>query len=89
MLAPIKIYLFGSFAEGKNTSDSDFDFYIVVKDDVVDLASMATLAYKSIRNIKQRPVDILVGTETRFEQRKQFLSVEKKVFEKGILLYGQ
>lgn len=28
-LTPIKIYLFGSFANGGETSDSDFDFYIV------------------------------------------------------------
>ena len=29
-LSPIKIYLFGSFAEGKQNENSDFDFYIVL-----------------------------------------------------------
>ena len=32
-LSPVKIYLFGSFAYGVAREDSDFDFYIVVKDD--------------------------------------------------------
>lgn len=27
-LLPVKIYLFGSIAEGKDNEDSDFDFYI-------------------------------------------------------------
>ena len=31
-LMPIRIYLFGSFAEGKQNADSDFDFYIIVDD---------------------------------------------------------
>ena len=26
-LSPLRIYLFGSFAEGKSTPDSDLDFY--------------------------------------------------------------
>ena len=29
-LLPVKIYLFGSVAEGKGNEDSDLDFYIVV-----------------------------------------------------------
>ena len=31
-ILPLKIYLFGSMAEGKGNEDSDFDFYIVVDD---------------------------------------------------------
>ena len=31
-LSPVRIYLFGSFAEGREQPDSDFDFYIVVDD---------------------------------------------------------
>ena len=43
-LSPIKIYLFGSFAYGTNKEDSDFDFYIVVRDDVLDLAGATAQA---------------------------------------------
>lgn len=87
-LSPIKIYLFGSFAYGTNTEDSDFDFYIVVRDDVSDLAGATAQAYKAIRRVKQRPVDIIVGTESRFEHRKEIPSVESEVYQKGVLLYG-
>jgi predicted nucleotidyltransferase len=86
-LSPIKIYLFGSFANGTNTENSDFDFYIVVNDNVTDLVEMTASAYKAIRLTKQRPVDIIVGTKSRFDERKSIMSVENEVFERGVLLY--
>lgn len=86
-LSPIRIYLFGSFANGTNSENSDFDFYIVVDDKVTDLVEMTASAYKAIRTIKQRPVDIIVGTSSRFNERKNMMSVENEVFEKGVLLY--
>lgn len=86
-LSPIRIYLFGSFAEKTYTENSDFDFYIVVDDKITDLVGMTASAYKAIRSIKQRPVDIIVGTNSQFEERKDMMSVEKEVFEKGVLLY--
>ncbi len=36
-LLPLRIYLFGSFAEGKENTDSDYDFYIVVDDSEKDV----------------------------------------------------
>ena len=87
-LSPTRIYLFGSFAEGKNHAGSDLDFYIVVKDDGKNLADLTTQAYRSIRRIKRRPVDIIVGTEDRFEQRRLMPSIENEVVRKGVLLYG-
>ncbi|HAP21968.1 MAG TPA: nucleotidyltransferase domain-containing protein [Lachnospiraceae bacterium] len=87
-LSPIKVYLFGSYANGSYTKDSDFDFYIVVRDEVTDLVGVTSQAYRAIRNVKQRSVDIIVGTESRFEQRKEFPSVENEVYQKGVLLYG-
>lgn len=86
-LSPIRIYLFGSFANGTNSENSDFDFYIVVDDKVTDLVEMTVSAYKAIRTTKQRPVDIIVGTSSRFNERKNMMSVENEVFEKGVLLY--
>lgn len=87
-LMPISVYLFGSYATGAYTADSDLDFYIVVDDDVADLAELTTKAYRSIRRVKKHPVDIIVGRKTRFENRKIIPSVENEVYEKGVLLYG-
>lgn len=86
-LTPLKIYLFGSFANETYTEESDFDFYIIVDDKVKDLKDLTTQAYRSIRKIKNRPVDIIIGTESRFEDRKKFPSVENEVSQKGVLLY--
>lgn len=88
-LSPVRIYLFGSFAEGNETEDSDFDFYIVVNDSEKNIADLTTKAYRSIRRIKQRPVDILIGTQGRFEERKNIPSVENEVDQKGVLLYAK
>ena len=86
-LSPLRIYLFGSFANGTNNENSDLDFYIVVDDNVSDLVEITANAYKAIRETKQRPVDIIVGTKGRFEERKELLSVENEVYKKGVLLY--
>lgn len=86
-LLPIRVYLFGSFANNTYTSESDLDFYIVVQDDITDIPAETARAYKAIRKIKQHPVDILLGTKSRFEERKGIPSVENEVYRKGVLLY--
>lgn len=88
-LMPIRIYLFGSFAEGKQNADSDFDFYIIVDDSQKDMLGLTAKAYKSIRHKQKRSVDIIVNTEKTFEDRKEKIaSVESEVVQKGVLLYG-
>lgn len=87
-LTPISIYLFGSYANGSYTEESDLDFYIIVNDDASDLAALTTQAYRSIRRVKKHPVDIIVGTKSRFENRKNIPSIENEVYEKGVLVYG-
>lgn len=45
-LLPVRIYLFGSFADSAYTEESDFDFYIIVHDAVSDIPAETTKAYK-------------------------------------------
>ena len=87
-LSPEKIYLFGSFANGTANADSDFDFYIIVKDDTKNLADLTAEAYRSIRSVRSRAVDIVIGTKSRFESRKNRAGIENEVLRKGVLLYG-
>ena len=87
-IEPVKIYLFGSYAEGRETEDSDYDFYIVVKDGTRDIADLTALAYKSIRNVRTKAVDLIIGTEGRFEERKNKMTIENEVYHKGVVLYG-
>ena len=60
-LNPIKVILFGSFANGTYSENSDYDFYLVI-DDGRSVSQTTDDAYKAITYIKKRPVDIVVGT---------------------------
>ena len=87
-LAPLKIYLFGSYAEGTASERSDLDFYIIVADDTRNVVDLTVEAYRAIREVQRRAVDIIIGTKSKFERRKNCLSIENEVMEKGVLLYG-
>lgn len=88
-LLPEKVYLFGSFAEGRANEDSDYDFYIVVNDSEKDMLRLTARAYKAIRGKQYRPVDIIVNTSRTFaERKKRVSSIESEVAKKGVLLYG-
>ncbi len=88
---PLKVILFGSFADGSYTDDSDYDFYLVVEDGR-NIGQATDDAYNAVTYVKNRPVDIVVGTRSRFERKGQSvhsLMVEGEVQRKGILLYDQ
>lgn len=90
-LKPVKVFLFGSFADGSYDNQSDYDFYIVVRDDE-DLWDSRKKARKAIRYIQKRPVDIVIGTDSRFQRygnSSDTLFIEGEVFKKGMLLYEQ
>ncbi|MBR4472735.1 MAG: nucleotidyltransferase domain-containing protein [Oscillospiraceae bacterium] len=90
-LSPLKIFLFGSFADGSYTDQSDYDFYIVVNDQV-NPQETRKMARRAIRYVQKRPVDIVVGTNSRFEKygtSDDTLFIEGEVFKKGRLLYDQ
>lgn len=89
-LDPIRIYLFGSQANGTATVESsDVDLCIVVPDDSEHALKKATRAYRSLRNILL-PKDILVRHKTRFDERATWInSVEREVAEQGIILYSK
>lgn len=89
VIKPKQIYLFGSFAKDTYTSDSDYDFYLVVSDDAGDTITISQKAYKSLRGIRKRPVDIVVSHESNFCERKELDTLERNVLKEGILLYGE
>lgn len=86
---PKKIYLFGSYAKDTYSEESDYDFYIVVADDAGDRIELSQKVYKSLRGIRKRPVDIVVGYESSFVDRIESETLEKIVKEEGILLYAE
>ncbi len=88
-ISPVRIYLFGSYADDTFTDESDYDFYIIVDDAVNDIPATTTRAYKSVRNIKNRPVDILLATASHFAAKTNIPSIERTVLQKGVLLYDR
>lgn len=65
---PDKIYLFGSYANGKANEDSDIDL-LVVKDTSEPRHKRSIEIQKILRGIKF-PIDILVYTNEEFESAK-------------------
>ena len=86
-ISPTRIYLFGSFAKDTYNDDSDYDFYIVVPDDSGNKIDLSQKAYKSLRGLKRRPVDIVIGHESSFDDRSNSNTLEKIVKQEGIILY--
>lgn len=87
---PVKrIFLFGSYADGKPHDESDLDIYVVMSEnaDIREIDAMR-LIRKAIRDRKTRPVDVLVSKENKFNQRKSIPTIERQIAQEGIVLYG-
>ena len=85
---PESIYLFGSYAKGKPNNDSDVDIYVVVPDSESDTIELGAKICLSLADKKTRPIDILIGRKSTFENRKNRLTLEKIIADEGIKIYG-
>ena len=84
-----EIYLFGSYAYGMPHKDSDFDIYVVIPDDSMRPIEAMQKIGGAISRKDIRAVDIIVGKESVFNQRKQLPTIERTIFRDGVKLYGQ
>ena len=84
-----QIYLFGSYANGIPTSDSDLDMYVIMKDDspIPELEAEQKIALAFIGK-KTMPADILVSKKSRFQNRLTAPTLEREVATKGMMIYG-
>jgi len=81
------IYLFGSYAYGTPTDESDLDVYVVVPDDVEDLGDL----YGDVQLLWRKrpiPLDLLMGRSSVFNRRKNGPTLERVIAQKGTMLYG-
>jgi uncharacterized protein len=86
-LKPEKIILFGSYAYGNPTPDSDVDLLVIVKTRAREIDR-----YVAVSNLlypRQFPVDILVKTpkEMEIEARKKGNFFMREILKKGKVLY--
>jgi predicted nucleotidyltransferase len=83
-----KIYLFGSFAYGIPHKDSDYDFFVVLKDDIE--SKYPILEQISLNMSKanfKMPIDVIADRNRDFEERKVLPTIERKIAREGVLLY--
>ena len=84
-----QIYLFGSHAYGTPHADSDYDLCVVISDDSL----LPVEAIKRIRRAlyaeQSTPLDVIVCRANDFKNRQSMLSLERKIAQEGVLLYGQ
>jgi predicted nucleotidyltransferase len=81
------IYLFGSYAYGTPTEESDIDIYTVIPDGIKNLTELyarivVDLSYKKIYFI-----DLFLNNESIFNERKMENLFEKTIYQKGMVLY--
>jgi predicted nucleotidyltransferase len=86
-LKPEKIILFGSYAYGNPTPDSDVDLLVIMKTKAKEIDR-----YVAVSNLlypRQFPVDILVKTpkEMEAEARKKGNYFMREILKKGKVLY--
>jgi predicted nucleotidyltransferase len=84
-----KIYLFGSFAYGKPHKNSDYDFWIVLRDSKKHPIYVIQEIHKKLGKTKgiSTSYDILANYKSKFEERKNLPTLERKIAKDGILLY--
>ena len=86
---PLKIYLFGSYAWGTPTEDSDLDFIVVVARSTKQSYERPVKGYHALREMSI-PKDILVFTKKEFEERSDDITTLcYKAKHEGKLLYAK
>jgi predicted nucleotidyltransferase len=95
-LKPYKIILFGSYAWGKPTKDSDIDLYIVTNDDFEPTSwkSATQIALKYRRALEDLrafiPMDIIVHTRKQYQKALELgMGFMRKILTEGYILYDE
>jgi len=81
------IYLFGSYAYGNPTEESDIDLYIVTPDNINNFSEIYTKIMVDLSYKKIFFIDLLLSTESVFNTRKDRNIFEKTIFQKGKIIY--
>jgi len=83
-----KIILFGSYAWGNPSVDSDVDLFVIVDASDEPGYRRARSVYAALRGVVV-PIDLIVKTQEEVQQSANVVtSLTKKVLEEGKVLYG-
>lgn len=81
-----KIYLFGSYAYGNPTKDSDLDVCVVL-DNVEERLKIVIDIQRALLHNKIFECDLLVYKQEQFYRSKNPMSIEHTIMEKGEIIY--
>jgi len=65
---PAKVYLFGSYANGSQTSDSDIDLLVIMPDRKKKKTTLAKLLHDKTRLLAAVPKDIIIDFSEKYER---------------------
>jgi predicted nucleotidyltransferase len=83
-----KIILFGSHAYGTPHGGSDYDFFVVLKDDSEKPILVLQKIYRSLaRKPMIKSVDVLANYKSRFEWRSTQPTIERRIANEGMIVY--
>jgi len=86
---PQKIYLFGSYATGKETTESDFDLCIISDKKKRKIELLREIRFATIDKI-DIPMDLIIYRDKEFAARVAIKnSFEREIIENGVLLYDR
>lgn len=92
-LDPDRVILFGSYAYGIPTEDSDIDLYVVTKDEFIpqsfkERMSIITTVSTAIDTIRNKSaIDLIVHTKSMDDKFKELdSSFSRELLTKGIIL---
>ena len=81
------IYLYGSYAYGEPTAESDIDIFVITPDDGKRILDLIVEIRLDLVKKNMFFIDLLVSTESDFNDRKDKYLLEKTILQKGKLIY--
>lgn len=88
--SPVAIYLFGSYAWGTPTEESDLDLLIVVDKSEEKSFIRPIKGYDALRGLEYIPKDLIIQTKDEFKQRSsEKTTLEYKIQKSGELIYAR
>ena len=82
-----KIYLFGSYAYGTPTDDSDYDLCVIIPENSMRPVDAVKAIRRALLPLQTMSLDILVYRADTFFRRAQGVTMERKIKRDGIPLY--
>ena len=88
---PLRIYLFGSYAWGTPTIESDYDICVVVESSDEKKRNRSRIGRKALLDIlRRRSIDLIIYTAAEFERAATHPStLASPIKSKGVLLYDR